>query len=151
MDGVIFRESTESELNEIISNIKEFATYINGYDRTNIDIESLRNAIFITKKIEHRFIEVNDEIAGYIIYFNIFSTFKGRLGIYLEDLYIKEKYRSKGIGKKAFDYLQEVAKENNYCMLEWNCLKTNIPAMEFYKKKIKAKEIEDLIFFNINM
>lgn len=151
MSNIIFRESKESELNEIISNIKEFATYINGYDVTNIDIESLREAIFITKKVEHRFIEVDDEIAGYIMYFNIFSTFKGKLGIYLEDLYVKEKYRSKGIGSKVFDYLKVIAKENNYCMLEWNCLKSNIPAMEFYKEKIKAKEMDALTFFNMDM
>lgn len=151
MSNVIFRESKESELNEIISNIKEFATYINGYDVTNIDIESLREVIFITKKVEHRFIEVDDEIAGYIMYFNIFSTFKGKLGIYLEDLYVKEKYRSKGIGSKAFNYLKVIAKENNYCMLEWNCLKSNIAAMEFYKEKIKAKEMDALTFFNMDM
>ncbi|WP_055069696.1 GNAT family N-acetyltransferase [Clostridium massiliamazoniense] len=151
MSNIIFRESKESELNEIISNIKEFATYINGYDVTNIDIESLREAIFITKKVEYRFIEVDDEIVGYIMYFNIFSTFKGKLGIYLEDLYVKEKYRSKGIGSKVFDYLKVIAKENNYCMLEWNCLKSNIPAMEFYKEKIKAKEMDALTFFNMDM
>lgn len=151
MSKVIFRESKESELNEIISNIKEFASYLNGYDVTNIDMESLREAIFITKKVEHRFIEVDDEIAGYIVYFNIFSTFKGQLGIYLEDLYVKEKYRSKGIGSKVFEYLKTISRENNYCILEWNCLKTNIVAMEFYKEKIKAKEIDDLTFFNIDM
>lgn len=149
MKEVIFRKSNENELEEIISVIKEFATCVRGSDITKINKEAMREALFHSNRAEHRFIEVDGKIAGYIVFFYLFSTFKGRVGIYLEDIYVRKEYRAMGIGSKAFDYLNNIIKENNYCRLEWNCLNTNLPAMKFYRNKIKAEDMNELTFFTL--
>lgn len=148
-ENIVFRESKESEVNEIIDLIKEFSVYVQGKDVTNIDIEAMKKAFFQGDRVKHSFIEVNGKIAGYMVYFYIYSTFKGREGIYLEDLYVKEQYRGLGIGTKAFEYLKKIAKENNYCRIEWNCLKSNLPAMSFYREKLKAGDMDELTFFTL--
>ena len=156
-----FRKSKISELDEVIVFIKEFATFINGKEFarnndesftavTNIDKVAMSNAIFIEKKVTHLFIEVNGEKVGYMVYYNLFSTFSGKLGIYLEDLYIRKEFRGLGIGKKAFEYLKGIGLKNNYCKIEWNCLKTNIPALKFYEEELKASDMNELTFFELN-
>ena len=79
---------------------------------------------------------------GFALYFYNFSTFKGKKGLYLEDLYIKPNYRKKGIGNKMFDYLIQEAKSSNCGRMEWVCLEWNKPALDFYKGK-KAIVLDD--------
>lgn len=147
---IIFRKSNEDETDKIIELIKEFAIYIDRRDNTNIDINAIEKAIFKDEKVSHLFIEVDGDLAGYIVYFNIFSTFKGRLGMYLEDLYVRKEFRGLGIGTKVFEYLKDIARENNYCRIEWNCLNTNLPAMEFYRNKLEADDMNELTFFTLD-
>lgn len=147
---IVFRKSYNHEIDMIEQFIKEFAIYVDGEDTTSIDIKAMENAIFKDKKVSHLFIEVDGVIAGYMVYFNIFSTFKGTLGLYLEDLYVKEEFRGLGIGTKAFDYLKDIARENNYCRIEWNCLNTNLSAMDFYRKKLEANDMNHLTFFTLS-
>ena len=158
--NIEFRKSKISEIDEIIVFIKEFATFINGKEFTrnndesfttvtNIDKVAMSNAIFIEKKVMHLFIEVNGEKVGYMVYYNLFSTFSGKLGMYLEDLYIRKEFRRLGIGKRAFEYLKLVGVENDYCKIEWNCLKTNTPALKFYEDELKASDMNELTFFEL--
>lgn len=147
---IIFRKSNEDETDKIIELIKEFAIYIDRRDNTNIDINAMEKAIFKDEKVSHLFIEVDGGLAGYIVYFNIFSTFKGKLGMYLEDLYVRKEFRGLGIGTKAFEYLKDIARENNYCRIEWNCLNTNLHAMEFYRNKLEAHDMNELTFFTLD-
>ena len=158
--NIEFRKSKISEIDEIIVFIKEFATFINGKEFTrnndesfttvtNIDKVAMSNAIFIEKKVMHLFIEVNGEKVGYMVYYNLFSTFSGKLGMYLEDLYIRKEFRGLGIGKRAFEYLKLVGVENDYCKIEWNCLKTNTPALKFYEDELKASDMNELTFFEL--
>lgn len=147
---IVFRESYSGEIDKMVELIKEFAIYVDGEDTTSIDTKAMGEAIFKDKKVKCLFIEVGGVIAGYMVYFNIFSTFKGRLGIYLEDLYVKKEFRGLGIGTKAFEYLKDIARENNYCKIEWNCLNTNLPAMDFYRNKLEASDMNELTFFTIS-
>ena len=72
------------------------------------------------------------EKAGFALYFNNFSTFLTRPGIFIEDLYVKKEYRGKGIGKALITYLAEKAVSNGYGRVEWNCLNWNQPSIDFY-------------------
>ena len=155
-----FRKSRIEELDEIIVFIKEFATFITAdeflasdkelfTDVTSIDKTAMSNAIFKEKKVEHLFIEANGEKIGYMVYYNLFSTFSGKLGIYLEDLYIREEFRGYGIGRKSFEYLKKLAEEKDYCKIEWNCLKTNTTALKFYENELKASDMSELTFFEL--
>lgn len=147
---LVFRESCKTEIDVITSLIRDFSIYVDGKDSTCIDAKSMEKVFFDEKKAKHLFIEVEGMIAGYMVYFNIFSTFKGTLGIYLEDVYIKEEYRGLGIGTKVFEYLKDIARENNYCKIEWNCLKTNVNSMKFYVEKLEANNMDELRFFTLN-
>lgn len=146
---IVFRDSNIEEFQLIKDLIKEFSLYVNGQDETNIDEKVMKEILFDKKTAVHKFIEVDGKIAGYISYFLIFSTFKGKHGIYLEDLYVREDFRAMGIGKKAFEFLKDIMRENNYCKIEWNCLNTNSKAMVFYREKLKAEDMNDFTFFTL--
>ncbi len=91
----------------------------------------------------------DDKAVGFALYFYNFSTFKGKKGLYLEDLFVLPKYRGKGIGNDLFNYLVEEAYENNCGRMEWVCLNWNKSAIEFYKKK-KAISLEDWTVFRLD-
>ena len=67
------------------------------------------------------------------LYFYTYSTFLGKIGIYLEDLYVKEKYRGKGIGKLLINNLAKICLDNGYGRLEWSVLDWNKPSIDFYE------------------
>lgn len=146
---IVFRAVRENEIDVLINLIKEFSVYVDGKDTTDIDKESMREALHHNDKAKSLFIEAGSEIIGYIVYFNMFSTFKGKLFIYLEDVYIKEKFRGMGIGSKVFEYLKAVASESGCSKIEWNCLKSNESAMNFYENNLCASNMDDLRFFTL--
>jgi GNAT superfamily N-acetyltransferase len=74
-----------------------------------------------------------DDPAGFALFFHNFSTFLGRPGIYLEDLYVKPEFRSKGIGRAMLVHLAKLAKERGCGRLEWSVLDWNEPAIKLYK------------------
>jgi GNAT superfamily N-acetyltransferase len=80
-----------------------------------------------------------EETVGFALFFENFSTFLGKPGLYLEDLFVQPDYRGKGIGTAFMMRLIEIAKERNYGRVEWAVLDWNEPAIEFYRKKIGAK------------
>lgn len=71
--------------------------------------------------------------AGFALFFHSFSTFLGRPGIYLEDLYVKPEFRGKGLGRALLTYLARLAKERGYGRLEWSVLDWNEPAVRLYR------------------
>ena len=85
--------------------------------------------------------ELNDVIVGMAVYFIKYSTWKGK-GLYLDDLIVSEKYRSKGIGKKLFDTFISEAKAIGAKQVHWQVLDWNTPAIEFYKKLGSSIEAE---------
>jgi ribosomal protein S18 acetylase RimI-like enzyme len=74
-----------------------------------------------------------DDPAGFALFFHTFSTFLGRPGIYLEDLYVKPEFRGMGIGRAVLVYLARLAKERNCGRLEWSVLNWNEPAIRLYR------------------
>lgn len=80
--------------------------------------------------------------AGFALWFHNFSTFRGRRGLYLEDLFVKPEFRGKGIGKALLKYLAKIAVERNCARFEWSVLDWNQPAIEFYEA-MGARVMED--------
>ena len=89
--------------------------------------------IFQEKKAEVLFITENNQEVGFVLYFYNFSTFVGKPGIYIEDIFIIEEYRGNGYGKAVFKYLSEKAFKEGYGRIEWICLDWNQTAIDFYK------------------
>ncbi|MFI3283674.1 MAG: GNAT family N-acetyltransferase [Erysipelotrichaceae bacterium] len=127
------RTATQNDLKEIAQLIREIAEYEKMSNDIKWTEENLNQALFIEKSAYVILGELEGKIIGFALYFFNFSTFEGRKGLYLEDLFIYEAYRSNGYGKLFFNELLRIAKENNCGRMEWVCLNWNKPSIGFYE------------------
>lgn len=126
------RFAKESDIPTILRFIKELAVYEHLEHELNLTEESLKENIFETKKAEV-VIAFEDNIpVGNAVFFETFSTFVGRHGLYLDDLYVNDQYRGLGYGKKLFEEVAKIAYERNCGRLEWQCLDWNKSSIDFY-------------------
>lgn len=112
--------------------IKELAVYEHLEHELNLTEESLKENIFDKKKAEVIIAFEDNEPVGHAVFFETFSTFAGRHGLYLDDLYVNEKYRGLGYGKKLFEETVKIAYERNCARFEWQCLDWNKSSIDFY-------------------
>ncbi|MGV3025365.1 N-acetyltransferase family protein [Clostridium thermobutyricum] len=133
IDNLKLKRAKIEDTGLILDLIKEIATYEKMLDQVVATEESLKESIFNKKEAEVLLVELNKEVIGYVLYFFNYSTFIGRGGFYLEDIYIKEQYRKNGYGKAIFKVLGKIAYENGCERMEWACLNWNKPSIEFYK------------------
>ena len=112
--------------------IKELAVYEHLETELVATPELLEEWLFDKEKAEVVFVCEDGKKVGYALFFHNFSTFLGRAGIYLEDLYVKPEYRGKGYGKGLLTYLARLANERGCGRLEWSCLDWNKPSIDFY-------------------
>ena len=133
MLGLCIRPATEDDVPLILSFIRELAEFERLSHEVSATEAILRQSLFG----ERRGVEVligcyGDEPAGFALFFHNFSTFLGRQGIYLEDLYVKPEFRGRGIGRSLLAHLAKLAKERNCGRLEWSVLDWNEPAIGLY-------------------
>ena len=127
-----FRFATIQDCPLILDFIKELADYEKMLDAVIATEELLEEWIFVQKKAEVIFAEIDGLEVGFALFFHNFSTFLGRAGIYLEDLFIKPEYRGLGYGKALLRQLAIIAMERGCGRLEWWCLDWNKPSIDFY-------------------
>ena len=132
MEKLNFRYANEKDAGLILKFIRELAKYENMLDDVVATEELLREWIFEKKKAEVIFALEDEKEVGFALFFHNFSTFLGRAGIYLEDLFVKPEYRDKGYGKGLLKKLAQIAKERGCGRLEWWCLDWNKPSIDFY-------------------
>ncbi len=123
----------EHETPKILEFIKELAAYENLSSQVVATEEMLFEWIFAKKQAEVIFAVEDGEKIGFALFFHNFSTFLGRSGMYLEDLYIKPEHRGKGYGKAMLSVLARIAVERGYGRFEWSCLDWNESSIAFYK------------------
>ena len=128
-----FQFAVRSDTAEILSFIKGLAEYEHMADDVVADVPTLEHWLFDEKKAEVLFAVEDGVKVGFALFFHNFSTFLGRAGIYLEDLFVKPEYRGRGYGKGLLTKLSEIAVERGCGRLEWWCLDWNTPSIEFYK------------------
>ena len=128
---IVFAERKDTET--ILSFIRQLAEYEHLADEVVADTALLEHWLFDKKKAEVIFVVEEGEKVGFALFFHNFSTFLGRAGIYLEDLYVKPEYRGKGYGKALLQKLAAIAVERGCGRLEWACLNWNKPSIDFYK------------------
>lgn len=132
MNQFTIRQADINDVATILSFIKELAEYEKMSDQVVATEDILREWIFEKKKAEVILAMEGDTAVGFALYFYNFSTFLGRAGIYLEDLYVKEEFRGRGYGKALLKELARIAAEQGCGRLEWNCLDWNQPSIDFY-------------------
>lgn len=129
------REANINDVSLILSLIEEIADYEKLRHEVIATENDIRENLFGEKKYAEVLIaEYENEPAGQALFSHNFSTFIGRPGIYLEDLFVRPKFRGKGIGKALLLKLVELAKNRNCGRVEWCVLDWNEPAINFYKK-----------------
>ena len=129
---VAFRDAERKDVPLILQFIKEIAAYEKMSDQVIADETTLETWIFDKEKAEVFFVLEEGKEVGFALYFHNFSTFVGRGGIYLEDVYILPEYRGKGYGKAILKKLAAIAVERGCGRMEWVCLDWNQPSIDFY-------------------
>lgn len=142
MQKTAFRYANEQDTGIILDFIKELATYENMLDEVVATEELLKEWLFDKKAAEVLFALEDGKEVGFALFFHNFSTFLGRAGIYLEDLYVKPEYRGKGYGKALLKELARIAVERGCGRLEWSCLDWNQPSIDFYLS-LDAKPMDE--------
>lgn len=142
------RFAEEKDLTLILIFIKELALYENLLDEVVATEEILRDSLFVRRKAEVIIGEYEDRPVGFALFFHNFSTFLGKPGIYLEDLYVRPVMRGKGLGKTMLSFLAKLALERDCGRLEWWCLDWNEPSIKFYKH-LGAKSMDDFTVYRV--
>ena len=130
--GFSIRYAEPKDVTQILQFIKELAEYEKLLDCVVATEKLLHEWLFEKNKAEVIFGELDGECVGFALFFHNFSTFLGRAGIYLEDLYIKPEFRGRGMGKAMLQYLAQITVERGCGRLDWSCLDWNKPSIDFY-------------------
>ena len=134
MPKLEIRAAVEDDAPLILQLIKELAEYEKLSHEVVATEVTLRKSLFGERRFAEALIgELEGEPAGFALFFHNFSTFLGRPGIYLEDLYVRPEFRGSGLGRALLVYLARLARERGCGRLEWSVLDWNEPAIGFYK------------------
>jgi GNAT superfamily N-acetyltransferase len=143
------RIAKEKDIPQILAMIKELAEFEKLLDNVKTTEQNLKDAIFGKEKFVNVLIaEIDGKICGQTIFFKNFSTFAGKPGYYIEDLYVKPEFRGKGIGKKLLNSVVKKARKNNFGRVEWVVLNWNKTAIDFYKNR-GASPLNEWIIFRL--
>lgn len=143
-----FRYAEKKDTPLILQFIKELAEYEQMLDEVVADEKTLEEWIFERQKAEVLFAIEDGREIGFALFFHNFSTFLGRAGIYLEDLYVRPEHRGKGYGKAILKKLATIAVERGCGRLEWWCLDWNRPSIDFYLS-LGAEPMSDWTVYRI--
>jgi GNAT superfamily N-acetyltransferase len=128
------RPAQPEEVGIVLQLIHDLAHYEKAPNEVDATEKELLSTIFSPDpKVFCDVVEVDGEIAGMAIWFLNYSTWQGKYGIYLEDLFIKPEFRGRGFGKSLLQHLAKICNEHGYGRFQWWVLDWNSPAIEFYK------------------
>ena len=143
------RPAKREEVGIILNLIKELAEYERALDHVETTEKELFSTIFVENpKVFCDLVDVEGEIVGFAIWFLNYSTWQGRHGIYLEDLYVRSEFRGRGYGKALLQHLARVCEERGYGRFQWSVLDWNTPAIDFYKS-LGAESMDDWIVYRV--
>ncbi len=142
MDNFSFRYAEEKDVPLIIDFVRQLAEYEELLDEVDTSEELYRKWLFEKHSAKVIFAMENGVEVGFVLFFHNFSTFLGRAGIYLEDLFVKPEKRGRGYGKALLKKLAEIAVDEGCGRLEFVCLDWNKPSIDFYRA-LGAKSMDD--------
>ncbi len=148
MSKLTFRFAERADTPLILHFIKQLADYEKMLDEVVADEKTLEEWIFDRQKAEVIFALEDGVEVGFALFFHNFSTFLGRAGLYLEDLFVLPEHRGKGCGKAILKKLASIAVERGCGRLEWWCLDWNKPSIDFYLS-LGAQPMSDWTVYRI--
>ena len=143
-----FRMANEQDTALILTFIRALAEYEHMSDQVVATEESLREWLFVKQTAEAFFILEGEQEVGFALYFHNFSTFLGKGGIYLEDLFVLPEHRGKGYGKAILQHLAQIACTRGCGRLEWACLDWNQPSIDFYRS-LGAEPLDEWTVYRV--
>ena len=150
MPEVSIRPATEADVALILHLIRELAIYEREPDAVAATEDMLAGALFSDEPAAYALIgELNGEAVGFALYFFTFSTWVGKRGIHLEDLFVTPQARGSGVGKALLQSLAKIAVENDCGRYEWSVLRWNTPSIEFYEA-FGAKPLEEWVGYRLD-
>jgi GNAT superfamily N-acetyltransferase len=149
VDDLVIRSATAEDVPEILRFIRELAKYERLADRVVASEDDLRTSLFSPQPAAHVVIaDYREEPAGFALYFQNYSTFLAKPGIYLEDLFVRPHMRGKGIGRALLVHLARLVRDRGFGRLEWAVLDWNEPAIGFYRR-LGAVPLDDWVGFRL--
>ena len=148
MSKLSFREAEEKDCGLILFFIRELAAYEKMSDEVVATEALLKEWLFEKKLAEVVFACIDGREIGFALFFHNFSTFVGRAGLYLEDLYVLPEYRGRGYGKALLKRLAAIAVERGCGRMEWVCLDWNRPSMDFYRS-LGARPMDEWTIYRL--
>ena len=143
-----FRQAVRGDAPLILEFIRELAQYERMLDQVVADERTLEEWIFDRRRAEVIFAVEDGREVGFALFFHNFSTFLGRAGLYLEDLYVRPECRGRGYGKALLRRLAAIALERGCGRLEWWCLDWNQPSIDFYRS-LGAQPMSDWTVYRV--
>ena len=148
-ENLTIRPATSADVPIILELIKALATYERAPDEVTATEETLGEVLFKKKPAAEVLLAFEDERAvGFAVFFHNFSTWLGRPGLYLEDLFVRPENRGKGYGRALLVRLAKIAQDRNCGRMEWAVLDWNEPAINFYRK-LGAKPMDGWTVFRL--
>ena len=145
----IIREATIKDAAVILALIKDLAQYEKLSHEVAATEDDIRQSLFGDRPVAEALIgELEDVPISFALFFYNFSTFLGKPGIYLEDLYVKSDYRGNGFGRKMLAHIAGLAKERNCGRFEWSVLDWNAPAIRTYDR-LNARPMKEWILYRL--
>jgi GNAT superfamily N-acetyltransferase len=135
IESIQIRSATEADVPLILSFIKKLADYERLSHEAVATEEILRETLFGPRRSAEVAIgDFKKEAVGFVLFFHNYSTFLGRSGIYIEDLFVEEAFRRRGVGRALLTHVAKIARQRQCGRLEWSVLDWNEPAIRFYKQ-----------------
>lgn len=134
MPDINIRAAHEDDCGLILEFIKDLAIYEKALSEVKTTVEDLQQALFSEHPKAFALIcSIADKPVGFALYFYSYSTWTGKFGLFLEDLYVASEHRGSGAGKALLKHLANLALENDCARFEWNVLDWNEPSIQFYE------------------
>ncbi len=148
-NNLIFRDAVENDIPLVLQFIKDLAEYEKMSNDVVATEELLKEWLFEKKIAEVIFAVVDGKEVGFALFFHNFSTFVGRAGLYLEDVFVYPQFRGYGYGKAILKKLAQIAAERNCGRFEWCCLDWNKPSIDFYMS-LGAKPMDEWTIYRLD-
>ena len=145
--SIRIEKATEENVPQILSLMREFAEYEKLLEFFETTEERLKSALFGDGKVAEAILAFDGETpVAYAVFFPYFATFRGQRGIYLEDIFITETARGRGVGEMMLKYIAKLAKSRGFERIDFQVLKWNTPAIEFYEHLGARRDEEERHF-----